>query len=177
MLDRGRSGGILDAVAGRRGGEGLRSGVGRVALWLEPRRVTEDIDLVGLHGTAEERFALMHLAHSLGIPVEAVNSAADFFVRRIDGWREQLEVFRTGARATVYRPTATLFVLLKMRRLSERDLADCRAALARAAADGATVDRSRLLAALDGLDAATGEGLAPRRAELRTLIEGGAGAG
>jgi hypothetical protein len=57
------------------GGEKLRE------VWLESRRVTEDIDLVGTR--PDSRLRLMELAERLGLPIEAMNSAADFFVRRI----------------------------------------------------------------------------------------------
>jgi hypothetical protein len=83
---------------------GCSSAARSPALWLESRRTTEDVDIVGLQGTAEERMALMRLATELDLPVEAVNSAADSFVRRIDGWRDELELFRRGARGRVYRP-------------------------------------------------------------------------
>ena len=104
----------MTAVCERLDGEWLLLGGALVALWLEPRRVTEDVDLIGLRGTADERYALMELATELGLPVEAVNSAADFFVRRIPDWRAELVELRRGAGATVYRPSVTLFLLLKL---------------------------------------------------------------
>jgi hypothetical protein len=84
-----------------------------VALWLEPRRVTEDIDLVGLGGSPDDRLDLMRFADAMGLPIEAVNSAADYFVRRVHGWEQELELFLAGTGARLYRPTATLFLLLK----------------------------------------------------------------
>src|SRR5262245_47050514 len=56
-------------------------------MWFVEGRVTEDLDLFGLAGTQTQRLALMELALEAGLPVEAVNSTADFFVRRIAGWR------------------------------------------------------------------------------------------
>ncbi len=72
-------------------GEWLLVGGALVSVWVEPRRVTEDIDLIGLTGAPDERLALMDAVFSLGLPVEAVNSAADFFVHRISGWRDEIE--------------------------------------------------------------------------------------
>lgn len=34
---------------------------------------------------------MMEVAEDLGLPIEAVNSPADFFLERIPGWRDQLE--------------------------------------------------------------------------------------
>jgi hypothetical protein len=170
VLDRARIDTILEAVVARLDGEWLLIGGALVATWLEPRRVTEDVDIMGMRGTAEERYALMELADALGLPVEAVNSAADFFVRRVDGWRSEIEILRTGSRSTLYRPTITLFVILKMGRLSERDLEDCRAALLRAKVDGSRVDTARLLGSIDKLPAVEEAALRERRAQLREWI-------
>jgi hypothetical protein len=170
VLDRQRIDAILEAVAERLEGEWLLIGGALVATWLEPRRLTEDVDIIGLGGTAQERYALMELAGELGLPVEAVNSAADFFVRRVPGWRDQLEILCTGSRSTIYRPTVTLFVLLKMGRLSEQDLEDCRAALAHHDPSGAAVERARLLESIDALQPIDDPALIQRRDQLREWI-------
>ena len=41
----------------------------------------------------------MDLASRAGLPIEAVSSAADFFVRKIDGWRDELVPLVRGPRA------------------------------------------------------------------------------
>ncbi len=138
-----------------------------IALWLEPRRVTEDVDVLPMRPTGAERLALMGMAERLGLPIEAVNSAADFFVQRIEGWAREVEVLHRGARCTVYRPNATLMVLLKMRRLSERDLDDCELVLQ----SGARIDAARLLDALEALPETPDRALVDRRERLRALIE------
>jgi hypothetical protein len=170
QLDRVRLEEIVRAIADRLTGDWLLVGGALAALWLEPRRTTEDVDLLGLRGTAEERMALLGLATELGLPVEALNSAADFFVRRIDGWRDEIEPFLEGARGRIFRPTVTLFVLSKLGRLSEHDLADCLAAVTRARAEGLRFEPARLRAALDALPVAADEDLAHRRAELRRAV-------
>lgn len=170
VLDRQRIEAIVAAVAERLDGRWLLVGGSLVALELEPNRTTEDVDLVGMDGTQAERFALMDLAADLGLPIEAVNSAADFFVRRIDGWEAEIEVLRAGPRATVYRPTTTLFVLLKMGRLSERDLQDCELALRRAERENRPVDRARLAAALLAPQPTEDLALEARRERLRELV-------
>ena len=164
-FDRARIESIVHAIGERLEGEWLVIGGAAVALWLEPRRLTEDVDVVPMTDTGSERLALMELADDLGLPIESVNSAADFFVRRIDGWRRELEVLHRGSRATVYRPNATLMVLLKMRRLSERDLEDCRLVLA-----AEPVDAGRVRAALAALPDADDAALGARREELGRLL-------
>lgn len=147
-------------------GPWLLVGGAAIALWLEPRRMTEDIDLVPMKSSGRARLALMELAEELGLPIEAVNTAADFFVQRIPDWERDVEVLHRGARSTIYRPNATLMVLLKMRRLSERDLADC--ALALQSDDGA--DTARLLDALAALPPTEDRALQGRRERLRRLL-------
>ena len=92
MLDRDRLEELLQAMAERLEGDWLLVGGALVALWLEPRRITEDIDIVGLGGTQGERLSLMEFAESQGLPIETVNSAVDFFVQRIPGWRNVVEI-------------------------------------------------------------------------------------
>ena len=160
----------MHAIGDRLEGAWLVVGGAVVTLWLEPRRTTEDVDVMGLGDTADERYRLMDLALELGLPLEAVNSAADFFVRRIEGWEKELEVLHAGKRSVVYRPTATLLVLLKAGRLSARDLEDCRAAIAWARASQARFDVERVRAAIDALTPTEDAGLVARRRELRGLL-------
>lgn len=162
-LDRARIEEILDAVVQQLEGDFLLIGGALVSLWLSPRRVTEDIDLIGLSGTSNERLRLMELAEQLGLPVEALNSAADFFVFRIPDWRNQIDIFMSGPRTRIHRPTPTLFLLLKIGRLSQQDLDDCTALLDRARAEGWALDRNRVLSAIDGLVAAETETVERRR--------------
>lgn len=169
-LDRARIDATIQAAADRLSGDWLLLGGALVALWLEPRRVTEDIDLVGFSDTTADRLALMQLAQDLGLPIEAVNSAADFFVKRIPDWRAQVELFRQGTRARIFRPTPTLFVLLKLRRLSSQDLTDCLTLLERVGIDSLPLDRARLLSELDGLPSAPDEALRARRAQLAQVL-------
>jgi hypothetical protein len=164
---------IVRAIGEQLDGNWLLVGGAALALWVAPRRQTEDVDIVAMTESGGERLALMELAEQLGLPIEAVNSAADFFVRRIEGWQDQIELLHQGTRSSVYRPNATLMLLLKMRRLSERDLEDCELVLG----TGAVIDRARLLGALAELPAIQDTALAERRERLRQAIEASAGAG
>ncbi len=170
-LGRDRIRRFLDAVSRRLSGEWLLVGGAAAAVWFSEGRVTEDIDLVGLEGTPGERLRLMQLAADEGLPVEAVNSAADFFLRRIEGWRDHIEPLLTGPSATIHRPDATLFLLLKCSRLSEVDFGDCRALLDFVHAHGLALDRARVLRALASLPDTEDEALRLRRARLQAALE------
>ncbi|MBN2195973.1 MAG: hypothetical protein JW751_24360 [Polyangiaceae bacterium] len=176
MLDGARLDAIVQAVADELPGDWLLVGGAAVALWLDPRRVTEDLDLIGFQGTPAERWALMELGERQGLPVEAVNSAADFFVFRIADWRDHIVLLRTGAAGRVYRPDATLLIELKLGRLTEQDLADCLAAIAASFEPEPPLDRERLLRVSATLSPTEDAALAARRARLRDALAGfGAG--
>jgi hypothetical protein len=165
-FDHARVRAFLELAGDRLDGEWLLIGGGAAAAWFAPTRTTEDLDIVGLAGTQDERFALMDLAIEAKLPIEAVNSAADFFVRRIAGWREHLVVLHRGQRATIYRPDGTLFLLLKLSRLSETDLEDCLTLIAHCEASVEAVDRDRICTALEGQPASDDAALCARRTRL-----------
>jgi hypothetical protein len=169
-FDRARLQATIEGLSDLLEGRWLLVGGAAVALWLEARRVTEDIDIVSISDAPGDRLALMEAAERLGLPIEAVNSAADFFVRRIADWEQRIEVLHRGRRATIYRPDATLLILLKLGRLSERDLLDCFAAIERCAADRVTLETALLLASLDGLPPTEDLDLADRRQRLRERL-------
>jgi len=123
-LDRAAIERLLDAAAARLEGDWLLLGGALVAVWADASRKTEDVDLVAIDERPGDRLALMELADAAGLPVETVNSAADFFLRRVPGWREGTAVLRAGLRARILRPSPTVFLLLKASRMSEDDLAD-----------------------------------------------------
>lgn len=169
-LDRERINNLLSELGQRLSGEWLLVGGALVSVWVEPRRVTQDIDLIGLTGAPHERLDLMDAVFSLGLPIETVNSAADFFVHRVSGWRDQIEVLRRYSRCVFHRPTPTLFVLLKMGRLSEQDLRDCIAVIAKARAESLRFDAERLNQTILELPETNDSNLAQRREELRIRI-------
>ncbi|MHC4339688.1 MAG: nucleotidyl transferase AbiEii/AbiGii toxin family protein [Planctomycetota bacterium] len=161
---------IVHAVADRLEGEWLLVGGALVALWLQPERTTEDVDLVGFRPSADARLELLELADELGLPVEALNTAADFFVERVAGWRDETEILYRGARGAIHRPSPTLFLLLKVRRLSERDMSDCLALIDKAASESLPLDCDRVVRSIDGLPPADYESVSERRADLRQRL-------
>ncbi len=90
------------------------------------QRTTFDIDVAGpKEAGMDQAVTLMELAEELGLPVEAINQAGAFFLRRIEAWEEEIVAIHRGETATFHVPSATLFLLLKLGRLTEADLSDC----------------------------------------------------
>ena len=132
VLDRVRLDQLLEAACAVLAGDWVLLGGAVAALCFSPHRVTEDIDLVPLGGADSRRYELMDFALAQGLPLEAVNSAADFFLRREEGFVADLELLREGALGRIFRPSPTLFLVLKSTRMTESDLADCLAQVASA---------------------------------------------
>jgi hypothetical protein len=170
-LDATRLEAIVQSVADHLPGDWLLVGGALVALWLDARRVTEDVDLVGIEGTGANRLSLLGLARDLGLPVEALNSAADFFVHRVPDWRQQIEPFRTGKTGRVFRPSPTLFLVLKVGRLSTRDLDDCLELLQRCRHDGLVVDARRVRSEIASLPPTDDGALSGRRRRLAAALD------
>jgi hypothetical protein len=73
-------------------------------------------------------------------------------------------------KATIFRPSATLFLLLKVERLSESDLDDCTRLVAHCETSGEAIDLPRVRERLAALPETVDEALAVRRVALaRTL--------
>ncbi|MBI2027055.1 MAG: hypothetical protein HYS98_04535 [Deltaproteobacteria bacterium] len=89
-------------------------------------RVTQDIDLIGpTTSTQKDTLTLMKIAEKLGFPIETINQAASFFLHKIPQWEKELVLLHQGKHARIFRPSATLFILLKIQRLSQTDFEDC----------------------------------------------------
>lgn len=181
---------LLATAVERLDGSWLLVGGALVTAWLEGERRTQDVDLIGPEGTREERLALLDLADELGLPIEALNTAADYFVRRVDGWESETRLLLEGSRGRILRPTVTLFLLTKLSRLSESDLGDCLAALRWWREDGQQgqqgqdaqhghdreqgeeLDVPRVATALDALPPSEDVDLVARRSALRRALPG-----
>lgn len=173
-LDRDRIHAIIEAAGERLEGDWVLVGGALVALWVREDRVTEDIDLVSRSAEIDRRWELFDFAVELGLPVEAINSAADFFLRREPGWENELELLHAGSRARILRPTPTLFLLLKCGRMSEADLDDCLDVSTLAQNRGLVLDVSRVVARIDSLSSPSDQpGATERRARLRRELAGG----
>ncbi len=168
-LDRARIERLLESAAEKLTGDWVLVGGAAAAVWFAPSRTTEDIDLIGPQGTNADLLLLMEIAESHGLPVETINAAAGFYLRRVIGWNQELVLLR-GGHAKIYRPNATLFLLLKISRLGEKDLDDCLSLLAWSNTHAEAVDRARVATALAGLPATTDVALAERRQHLAEVL-------
>ncbi len=157
------------ALAGERlSGHWVILGGAVIPLLGGPYRATLDIDVAGPDDAgAAATNELLRIALELGLPVEAVNQSGAFFLREFPGWREQLDVIHRGPSATILVPDATLYVLLKLGRLSESDLQDSVARIRMARSGGGDVDRGRVLAAIAAEEQRGA--VSPRKSRLSAL--------
>ena len=89
-------------------------------------RITVDIDLVSLGKSSQgEMLEIMKLAADLGLPVETINSAGSYFFAKVPHSETDLVLLHQGKWARIFRPGATLFLILKVARMSESDFLDC----------------------------------------------------
>lgn len=88
-------------------------------------RSTVDIELIGL-GKNERSMSLelMNLADNLDLNIEAINQAADFFLQKIKFDESDLVILQQSKNCKIFRPSASLYLRLKMARLTESDLQD-----------------------------------------------------
>ncbi|MBI3018818.1 MAG: hypothetical protein HYY61_02890 [Deltaproteobacteria bacterium] len=108
-------------------------------------RHTQDIDIVGpSSSTQKDTLTLMEIAQSLGLPIEAINQAASFFLYKIPNWEKELVLIHKSPKASIFRPSATLYILLKLKRLSETDFEDCMKMIEYAKIHKESIDKKRI---------------------------------
>lgn len=119
-------------------------------------RTTVDIDFVGL-GKKEsaQSLELMELAESLGLSVETINQAAKYFVEKVGYEKEDLIPLVSGKKATIFRPSISLYWKLKVGRLSETDLIDCQHYLGYCRGQNDKIDEGNLLKILNNAEKIT----------------------
>ncbi len=108
-------------------------------------RPTQDIDIAGPpQSTQKDTLTLMEIAQSLGLPIEAINQAASFFLYKIPNWEKELVLIHKSSKASIFRPSATLYILLKLNRFSETDFEDCMKMIAYAKTHQESIDKKRI---------------------------------
>jgi hypothetical protein len=89
-------------------------------------RVTTDIDLAFTTSNGKDQtLELMQIAEQMNLPIEAINQAGAFFLFRISDWKNNIILLKKNKKTAFYRPNTTLFLQLKIARMSETDLLDC----------------------------------------------------
>lgn len=113
-------------------------------------RLTLDIDVAkGKSESPDQTLQLMEIAEDLGLPVEAINQAGSFFLRKIENWEDNLVLIKSSKSCRVFRPDSTLFLLMKIARFSENDFMDCREITKNLKRIGDKVDSPRVLKKID----------------------------
>jgi len=119
---------LLEDICQNVGGEWLLLGGSLVQLEYDGGRATDDIDLLSLgHPELSEtrtQDELFKAAIRLGMDAESVNSAARFFLDETPGWQTEIQAWKKGVKGAVYKPTLTLFIILKLKRGTDIDLRD-----------------------------------------------------
>lgn len=88
-------------------------------------RATIDVDLIPLNAQSnDDLISLMELAEDLSLPIEAINSAGAYFLKKIGSYENDMVLLLKGSMAEIYRPNFYLFFQLKIARLSEQDFLD-----------------------------------------------------
>ena len=124
-----------------------------LALLKATNRSTTDIDICSLDElTNERRLHLMNIAQKSGLPIEAINPAADFFLRQISDWKKSLVLFKVGLKGSLYRPSLELYFKLKLKRCSESDIQDCISFLNWHRDNSLNYNKTNLLAILESYD-------------------------
>lgn len=112
-------------------------------------RATIDIDLIGPQkDQISEQLGMLKLSEELEIPIESINQAASMFLLRIPNWKDMLVELAVGIKMVLFRPNSTLFILLKISRLSEIDFEDCLNFLVFAKKNNEDIDKKKLDAAI-----------------------------
>lgn len=89
-------------------------------------RTTIDIDIAPIErNNKNQNLDLMQIAEDIGLPIEAINQAGSFFLYKIPDWRKNILLVKKNKTCSIYRPNGTLFLQLKISRLSSTDLSDC----------------------------------------------------
>lgn len=126
-------------------GDWLILGGSVLTLIGDDRRVTVDIDIAGpSEATQKETLKLMKIAEKIGLAPEAINQAGAYFLQKIPNWKDKRILLSERKGVRLFRPNATLFIELKIGRLSQIDYDDCLAMINFAQKNGEAIDRSYL---------------------------------
>lgn len=88
-------------------------------------RETIDIDIVPYGEiTNTDQLKVMEIAEKNGFPPEVINFSAEYFLKKLKNWQEELILINETAHARIFRPTKKLFRLMKEQRGTETDLSD-----------------------------------------------------
>jgi hypothetical protein len=135
-------------------------------------RVTVDIDIAKVDRAAQDQtLELMEIAEEIGLPVEAINQAGSFFLHRIPHWKSKLILVSESKSARIYRPNGTLFLQLKISRLSASDFSDCLAMIRHCAKVREPLETTLLLKTIENeISKSTDDEKSERLRQLKTKV-------
>lgn len=97
-----------------------------LAIIQASQRSTADIDICPINEMSNDnRLFLMNIAIKSGLPIEAINPSADYFLRQIPNWKSALVLYKIGKKGKLFRPSLELYLKLKLNRGSDTDIEDC----------------------------------------------------
>jgi hypothetical protein len=125
---------ILEQLSHEIGGDWLLVGGALVQLELNAERATEDIDFALISSTEKTQEKLLtelfrFSMTELHLGPESLNTAVSPFLEELPGWRDECKLLMSGPAGSIYRPSLSLFLALKIRRSSTIDIEDMKAAL------------------------------------------------
>lgn len=116
---------IIDRIVDTLEGDWILVGGALLNFLKVSDRQTLDIDLVPVNkATNEDQLKIVEIAVDNGLPPEAINFAAEYFVKKQAGWKNQIVLIKTTKKARLYRPSKKLFRQLKESRGTPTDLKD-----------------------------------------------------
>src|SRR4051812_34259178 len=112
---------IIDRICQSIGGKWLILGGALVQLYYNGERATEDLDLVSMGHPEKSKEILQNDLFQFALKnfqmgPEFMNLAVEFFLKDLQGWENEIILFKKGDVGEVYRPSLTLFCALKIRR-------------------------------------------------------------
>jgi hypothetical protein len=125
---------LLDEICGKLGGTWLLGGGSLVLLEFDPQRVAHNVDLVPVNvksGILQLQRQVDSLAHPLGFTTAQVRALALGYLEEVPDWIRYSVELKSYSLGRLIRPDLTLFTYLKLRRGTEKDIADVRAAVAK----------------------------------------------
>ncbi len=117
---------FLNNVVNELDGDWVVIGGSMLAFIDAESRVTADIDLCCISDLDnDKRISLMKLAELSGLNIEAINPAADYFLKKIPNWKNSLVLLKNGEKGNLFRPSLGLYLQLKLNRGTPTDIQDC----------------------------------------------------
>ncbi|MBC7385828.1 MAG: hypothetical protein H7301_06670 [Cryobacterium sp.] len=119
---------LLEDLCQTVGGKWLLLGGSVGPLESGGNRALEELDLLSIShpklSAVDAQAELVIAATRIGLDPKTLNTSARFFLEGIKNWQNQILVSRRGPKGIIYKPSLTLFTVLKLKRGTELDMQD-----------------------------------------------------